>query len=150
MCFELKLSKILIEWAKLFTNIPTNHNETLSVIQGDRYNSINIEVDSSFQNTATCIHQDSIKMSSACLVEPTICVWYISTDNIWNAQHAQMPEKQNHWLRKEQGTYVSSLLHKVTKGQMWLRHWTQKMQTMFLWAICFGSSHLAQHGDENI
>jgi len=39
MCFELKLSKILIEWTKLFPNISTNHTETLSLIQGDRYNS---------------------------------------------------------------------------------------------------------------
>jgi hypothetical protein len=31
-----------------------------------------------------------------------------------------MPEKQNHWLRKEQGIQMPSLLHKVTKGQMWL------------------------------
>lgn len=71
LCFELKLSKILIEWTKLFTNISINHTETVSLTHDDRYNSINIEVDSSFQTTAACILQDSIKMSSDCLVEPT-------------------------------------------------------------------------------
>jgi hypothetical protein len=105
-------------------DISTNHTETPSLTHEDRYNSINIKVDSSFQNTAACIHKDSIKVSSDCLADPTTYVWYISTGNIWNTQHTRMPEEQNHWLRKEQGIWMPSLLHKVTKGQMWLRHWT--------------------------
>jgi hypothetical protein len=91
----------------------TNHTATPRLTDEDRYKPIN--------NKYCSLHiSNSIKMSSDCLAEPTTYVWYVSTGNIWSTKRTQMPEKQNHWLRKEQDIQMPSLLHKVTKGQMWL------------------------------